>query len=208
VKEYLEANYLNPELHLPTAADGARVWDVDWFDLARPPLEPSAPILAPAWEPPFRRARPPSQPASESQVWDPESVQLEMSEIFDSGTGEMPSPMPGSAKDFVRGSMNSRPFRPGGLQDAAAEAAALEKAFPEGARNGDWVRELMGSGPAQVAPPGFRKGLEFGQLKVCSLLNLCLFCYLRIVVDVLSWCLVLTCRSIKATGSVSGMENL
>ncbi|GJM90263.1 hypothetical protein PR202_ga06525 [Eleusine coracana subsp. coracana] len=167
VKEYLEANYLNPELHLPTAADGARVWDVDWFDLARPPLEPSAPrtMLAPAWEPPFRRGRRPSHPASESQVWDPESVQLEMSEVFDSGTGGMPSRMPGPAKDFVRGSMNSRPFRPGGLQDDAAEATALEKAFPEGARNGDWVRELMGGGPAQVAPPGFRKGLDLGELK-------------------------------------------
>ncbi|KAK3156055.1 hypothetical protein QOZ80_2AG0102210 [Eleusine coracana subsp. coracana] len=167
VKEYLEANYLNPELHLPTAADGAGVWDVDWFDLARPPLEPSAPrtMLAPAWESPFRRGRRPSHPASESQVWDPESVQLEMSEVFDSGTGGMPSRMPGPAKDFVRGSMNSRPFRPGGLQDDAAEATALEKAFPEGARNGDWVRELMGGGPAQVAPPGFRKGLDLGELK-------------------------------------------
>ncbi|GJN19044.1 hypothetical protein PR202_gb06276 [Eleusine coracana subsp. coracana] len=167
VKEYLEANYLNPELHLPTAADGARVWDVDWFDLARPPLEPSAPrtMLAPAWEPPFRRGRRPSHPASELQVWDPESVQLEVSEVFDSGTGGMPSRMPGPAKDFVRGSMNSRPFRPGGLQDDAAEATALEKAFPEGARNGDWVRELMGGGPAQVAPPGFRKGLDLGELK-------------------------------------------
>lgn len=177
MKEYLEANYLNPELHLPTAADGARVWDVDWFDLARPPLEPSAPrtMLAPAWEPPFRRGRRQSQPASQSQVWDPESVQLEMSEVFDSGTGGMPSRMPGPAKDFVRGSMNSRPFRPGGLQDDAAEASASEKAFPEGARNGDWVRELMGGGPALVAPPGFRKGLDLGQLKVHLLLNLHFF---------------------------------
>jgi antiviral helicase SKI2 len=185
VKEYLEANYLKPELHLPTAADGGRVWDVDWFDLARPPLEPSAPrtMLAPAWEPPFRRGR---RPASESQVWDPESVQLEMSEVFDSGTGGMPSRMPGPAKDFVRGSTNSRPFRPGGLLDDAAEAAALENAFPEGARNGDWVRELLGGGPAQVTPPGFRKGLNSGQLKVCPLLNLHIFCYLRIVVDALN----------------------
>ncbi|KAL6888475.1 hypothetical protein ACP4OV_009501 [Aristida adscensionis] len=163
VKEYLEATYLNPELHLPTAADSGRVWDVDWFAQARPPLEPSAPrtMLAPVWEPPFRRGRRPA----ESQVWDPESVQMEMGEVFDSGTGGMAPRMPGPAKDFVRGGMNSRPFRPGGLQDDTAEAAALEKALPEGALNGDWVRELMSGGPALIAPPGFRKGLELGQLK-------------------------------------------
>lgn len=99
-------------------------------------------------------------------MWDPESVQMEMVDVFDSGTGGIAPRMPGPAKDFVRGSINNRPFRPGGLQDDRAEAAALEKAFPEGARNGDWVRELMSGGPAQVAPPGFRKGLELGQLKV------------------------------------------
>ena len=37
--------------------------------------------------------------------------------------------MPGPSKDFVRGSINNRPFRPGGLQADDAEAAALEKAF-------------------------------------------------------------------------------
>lgn len=168
MKEYLERNYLDPELHLPTAADSGRVWDVDWFALARPPLEPSAPrtTLAPAWAPPFRRGRQKLQSAPESQVWDPESVQMEMGDVFDSGTGGITPRMPGPAKDFVRGSINNRPFRPGGLLDDTAEAAALEKAFPEGARNGDWVRELMSGGPAQVAPPGFRKGLELGQLKV------------------------------------------
>ncbi|KAE8807411.1 Helicase SKI2W [Hordeum vulgare] len=165
VKEYLEANYLNPELYVPTAANDGRVWDVDWFDLARPPLEPSAPrtMLVPAWEPPFRRRSLSS--SSEQQVWDPESVQMEMSQVFDSGNGGMVPRMPGPAKDFVRGRVNSRPFRPGGLQDDAAEAAALEKAFPEGARNGDWVRELMSGGPALNAPPGFPKGLDLGQLK-------------------------------------------
>jgi antiviral helicase SKI2 len=49
VKEYLEENYLNPELYIPTAANDARVWDVDWFDLARPPLEPSAHGVMDAW---------------------------------------------------------------------------------------------------------------------------------------------------------------
>uniref|UniRef100_A0A453NED0 Helicase ATP-binding domain-containing protein n=1 Tax=Aegilops tauschii subsp. strangulata TaxID=200361 RepID=A0A453NED0_AEGTS len=119
-------------------------------------------MLVPAWEPPFRRR---SSSSSEQQVWDPESVQMEMSQVFDSGTGGMVPRMPGPAKDFVRGRVNSRPFRPGGLQDDAAEAAALEKAFPEGARNGDWVRELMSGGPALNAPPGFPKGLDLGQLK-------------------------------------------
>jgi len=215
VKEYLEANYLNPELHLPTAADAGRVWDLDWFALARPPLEPSAPriMLAPAWEPPFRRGRGTSQSALESQVWDPESVQMEMGEVFGSGTEGLAPRMPGPAKDFVRGSINNRPFRPGGLLDDNAEVAALDKAFPEGARNGDWVHELMTGGLAQVAPPGFRKGLELGQLKVCRLLNFCLFCLVtvRIVVDVPNFhcgCWYVSCRSIKATGSVSGMENL
>lgn len=98
-------------------------------------------------------------------MWDPESVQMEMSEVFDSGTGGIAPRMPGPAKDFVRGSMNSRPFRPGGLLDDVAGEAALDKAFPEGARNGDWVRELMSGGPAQIAPPGFHKGLDLGQLK-------------------------------------------
>ncbi|KAJ1277977.1 hypothetical protein BS78_04G044500 [Paspalum vaginatum] len=167
LKEYLETNYLNPELHLPTAADSGRVWDVDWFALARPPLEPSAPrtMLAPVWEPPFRRGRRTLQSASESEVWDPESVQMDMAEVFDSGTGGMTPRMPGPAKDFVRGSVNNRPFRPGGLQDQTTETAGLEKAFPEAARNGDWVRELINGGPAQVAPPGFHNGLELGQLK-------------------------------------------
>jgi len=91
---------------------------------------------------------------------------MDMVDVFDSGTGGIAPRMPGPAKDFVRGSINNRPFRPGGLQDDTAEASALEKAFPEGARNGDWVHELMSGGPAQVAPPGFRKGLELGQLKV------------------------------------------
>lgn len=115
---------------------------------------------------------------------------MEMSQVFDSGTGGMVPRMPGPAKDFVRGRVNSRPFRPGGLQDDAAEAAALEKAFPEGARNGDWVRELMSGGPALNAPPGFPKGLDLGQLKVRSLLNIevCVhFILPRNAVDVLNW---------------------
>lgn len=98
-------------------------------------------------------------------MWDPESVQMEMGEVFGSGTEGLAPRMPGPAKDFVRGSINNRPFRPGGLLDDNAEVAALDKAFPEGARNGDWVHELMTGGLAQVAPPGFRKGLELGQLK-------------------------------------------
>ena len=71
----------------------------------------------------------------------------------------------------------------------------------------------MTGGPAQVAPPGFRKGLELGQLKVCPLLNFSLLpsITVKIVVDAPNCdcgCLYLSCRSIKASGSVSGMENL
>ncbi|XP_020086203.1 DExH-box ATP-dependent RNA helicase DExH11 isoform X3 [Ananas comosus] len=66
--------------------------------------------------------------------------------------------MPGPAKDFVRGSINNRPFRPGGLDDSQAS----ERALPEGARNGDWVRELIGGGSAQTVPPSFRKGMDLG----------------------------------------------
>lgn len=89
--------------------------------------------------------------------------QIDVTELIggpqDSGTlGRMPGP----AKDFVRGSMNSRPFRPGGLDDSQA----LERALPEGAWNGEWVREVISGGVAQAVPPSFKKGLELGCLKV------------------------------------------
>lgn len=71
----------------------------------------------------------------------------------------------GPAKDFVRGSINNRPFRPGGLD----KTDSLEKILPDGACNGEWALELLHGGPAQVIPPGFRDGLDLGQLEVMLL---------------------------------------
>ena len=76
-------------------------------------------------------------------------------------SGSLPR-MSGPAKDFVRGSINNRPFRPGGLDDSQS----LERVLPEGASNGEWVRELLSGGPAQSIPPGFKQGLDIGELKV------------------------------------------
>lgn len=71
----------------------------------------------------------------------------------------------GPAKDFVRGSINNRPFRPGGLEDSQS----LERILPDGASNGDWVQEMLNGGPVQVIPPSFKQGVDFGELKVISL---------------------------------------
>lgn len=67
-----------------------------------------------------------------------------------------------ATKDFVRGSINKRPFRPGGLD----ESQSLERILPEGASNGEWVQELLNGGPAQAVPPSFKQGLDLGDLKV------------------------------------------
>lgn len=69
--------------------------------------------------------------------------------------------MPGPAKDFVRGGVNNRPFRPGGLVGSPSE-----RSLPEGAKNGDWVHEIIDGGVAQSLPPSFKKGLDLGCLKV------------------------------------------
>jgi antiviral helicase SKI2 len=73
----------------------------------------------------------------------------------------------GPAKDFVRGSINNRPFRPGGLDDSRS----LERIHPEGASNGEWVREVLNGGPAQAITPSLKKGLDLGNLKVNQLTN-------------------------------------
>lgn len=70
-----------------------------------------------------------------------------------------------SAKDFVRGSINNRPFRPGGLDDSQG----LERTLPPGASNGEWVREILNGGPAQTIPPSSKQGLDLGPLKVIYL---------------------------------------
>lgn len=68
----------------------------------------------------------------------------------------------GPAKDFVRGSINSRPFRPGGLDNSQT----IGRILPEGATSGDWVREVLTGGASQSLPPSFRQGMDFGNLKV------------------------------------------
>lgn len=78
-------------------------------------------------------------------------------------SGALPR-MPGPATDFVRGSVNNRPFRPGGLENSQS----LERIVPEGARNGGWVNELLNGGPAQNVLPSFKQGVDFGSLKVTS----------------------------------------
>ena len=72
-----------------------------------------------------------------------------------------------SAKDFVRGSINNRPFRPGGLDDSQA----MERILPEGASNGEWVREILNGGSAQTIPPSLKQGLDLGALKVIHIFN-------------------------------------
>ncbi|XP_072985738.1 DExH-box ATP-dependent RNA helicase DExH11 isoform X1 [Typha latifolia] len=162
LKEYLEEKYLQPELdsNVFSVENSGRLWEFDWFDRAKAPLEPSDAriVVAPSWELPFRRSR----KAGSSGIWDPDSVQIDVAELMEGAqdSGGL-SHMPGPAKDFVRGSINNRPFRPGGLDDSQS----LERILPEGARNGDWVRELIDGGVAQTTPPSFRKGLELGHLK-------------------------------------------
>ena len=73
--------------------------------------------------------------------------------------------MTSSTKDFIRGSINNRPFRPGGLDDSQT----LERILPDGVSNGEWVRELLSGGPCQDNPPGLKQGLDLGDLKVNSL---------------------------------------
>lgn len=68
----------------------------------------------------------------------------------------------GPAKDFVRGSLHSRPFHPGGLDGSQS----LPRVVPDGSLNGDWTREVLEGGSAEKAPPSFRQGLDFGNLKV------------------------------------------
>lgn len=70
--------------------------------------------------------------------------------------------MIGPARDFVHGSVNNRPFRPGGLDDSQS----LDRIPPLGACNGDWVQEVLNGGPALVVPPSFKQGLDLGDLKV------------------------------------------
>lgn len=88
---------------------------------------------------------------------------MDVSDIIVGGEtrGSFPRASNGAANDIVRGSINNRPFRPGGLEDQS-----LERIFPYGASNGEWVREVLNGGPAQTIPPGFKQGLKLGDLMV------------------------------------------
>ncbi|CAI0475515.1 unnamed protein product [Linum tenue] len=167
IKEHIEERYLLPRLDEEefSAEKAGRQWEFDWFERVKVPLEPSQPrsVVVPTWELPFRR----NQKGSRQGVWEPNSVEVDVLELTvgDQEYGPLPR-MTGPAKDFVRGSINNRPFRPGGLDDGHS----LERTIPDGARNGQWVRELLNGGPALSTPPGLKNGLDLGDLKAypCS----------------------------------------
>ncbi|KAM6578144.1 hypothetical protein CsatB_029981 [Cannabis sativa] len=158
IKSYIEETYLLPRLdsELFSPEKAGRQWDFDWFDRAKIQLEPSLPrkVIIPTWVLPFRRPK--------QERWEPGSVQVDVSELTVEAqeSGSLPR-MNGPAKDFLRGSINNRPFRPGGLDDSQS----LERVLPDGASNGEWVHELLNGGPSQTTPPGFKQGLDLGELK-------------------------------------------
>ncbi|XP_061374001.1 DExH-box ATP-dependent RNA helicase DExH11 isoform X2 [Gastrolobium bilobum] len=160
IKKYIEETYLQPRLDPDEFSPEkvGRQWEFDWFDRAEVPLEPSLPrtVVIPTWEPPFRR----SNNGSAKGTWEPNFEEVDVSDL---ASGDVASgPLLGSSvKDFVRGSINNRPFRPGGLSDSQA----LERIIPEGASNGEWVREIFNGGPAQTIPPSLKQGLDLGVLK-------------------------------------------
>ncbi|RDY00043.1 DExH-box ATP-dependent RNA helicase DExH11, partial [Mucuna pruriens] len=179
IKKYIEETYLQPRLDPDEFSPEkvGRQWEFDWFDRAEVPLEPSLPrtMVVPVWEPPFRR----SINGSVKGIWEPKFeevggayMKLQIPhlcwkvDVSDLTSGAVESgPLPRtSGKDFVRGSINNRPFRPGGLDDSRS----LERILPEGASNGEWVREILQGGPAQTIPPSLKQGLDFGVLKPYS----------------------------------------
>ncbi|XP_017436413.1 DExH-box ATP-dependent RNA helicase DExH11 isoform X2 [Vigna angularis] len=160
IKKYIEETYLQPRLDPDefSAEKVGRQWEFDWFDRAEVPLEPSLPrtMVIPVWEPPFRR----SNNGSVKGIWEPKFEEVDVSDLKLGETESGPLPRT-SGKDFVRGSINNRPFRPGGLDDSRS----VERVLPEGASNGEWVREILNGGPAQTIPPSLKQGLDFGELK-------------------------------------------
>lgn len=156
IKKYIEETYLEPRLDTDEFAPEkvGKQWEFDWFDRAKVPLEPSVPrtVVVPIWEPPFRR------PVKEK--WKPKFEEVSVSDLASGAVESGPLPRT-SAKDFVRGSINNRPFRPGGLDDSQN----LNRSLPPGASNGEWVREILNGGPAQTIPPSLKQGLDLGALK-------------------------------------------
>ncbi|CAN6471442.1 unnamed protein product [Victoria cruziana] len=168
IRKDIEEKYLTPRFDddLFSPAVCGRQWDFDWFGRYRIELDPTMPrtVVVPSWEPPFRRRyiKNAEKDQQSAEVWIPDSVEIEMEELLN-GDGDFSSVprMPGPAKDFVRGSSGNRPFRPGGLE----QSQSSERVIPEGALNGEWVREVLDGGPAQTIPPGFKQGLDLGSLK-------------------------------------------
>ncbi|KZV40547.1 hypothetical protein F511_29373 [Dorcoceras hygrometricum] len=161
VKEYIKGKYLEPRLDEDVFCpqNSGKQWEFDWFDRAKIQLEPSLPrsFVVPLWEMPSRRKK-----HGEMDRWEPESVEVDISELIAGAdnSGSLPRVI-GPAKDFVKGSINNRPFRPGGLDDVDS----LGKILPDSCCNGEWAQELLNGGPAQLLPPGFKEGLNLGHLK-------------------------------------------
>lgn len=158
IKKFVEDKYLLPRLDPDefSAEKAGRQWEFDWFDQAKIQLEPTMPrsFVVPAWELPFRRS-------SDLEKWEPASVQVDVSELMVESDNSIGVRISGPPKDFVKGSLNNRPFRPGGLDDSQS----IERTFPDGASNGEWVQEVLNGGPAQVNPPSFKQGMDLGELK-------------------------------------------
>uniref|UniRef100_A0A2P2LY90 Ski2 N-terminal domain-containing protein n=1 Tax=Rhizophora mucronata TaxID=61149 RepID=A0A2P2LY90_RHIMU len=164
IKEHIEEKYLRPELDPDefSVEKAGRQWDFDWFGRAKVPLELSLPrtVVVPKWELPFTRK------LNAQGIWEPKSVEVDVSELMVGAQGSAALPrMAGPAKDFVRGSISSRPFRPGGLEDSQS----LERLLPDSASNGEWVHEVLNGGPVQTVPPSFKQGLDLGDLMVTKL---------------------------------------
>ncbi|KAK3026316.1 hypothetical protein RJ639_041004, partial [Escallonia herrerae] len=163
IKEYIEEKYLLPRLDSDefSSEKAGRQWEFDWFDKAQIHLEPSMPrsVVAPAWELPFRR------PRRGLEKWEPRSVEVDVSDLVFGGEdlGSLPR-IAGPAQDFVKGSINNRLFRPGGLEDSQSVGRIL----PDGASNGEWVWEVLSGSPAEAIAPSFKQGVNLGNLKVRS----------------------------------------
>ncbi|CAH1423609.1 unnamed protein product [Lactuca virosa] len=159
IKKFVEDKYLLPRLDPDefSAEKAGRQWEFDWFDQAKIHLEPTMPrsVVVPAWELPFRRPKP------ASEKWEPASVQVDVSELMVEAESSIGVRISGPPKDFVKGSINNRPFRPGGLDDSQS----LGRNFPEGSCNGEWVREVLDGAPAQLIPPSCKQGMDLGHLK-------------------------------------------
>ncbi|KAG5598522.1 hypothetical protein H5410_029892 [Solanum commersonii] len=162
IKEFIREKYLLPQLDADEFSPEkvGRQWEFDWFERAKILPDPSLPrsVVVPTWEVPFRRQR----DRLDNGGWEPKSEERDVSEltIGADDSGALPR-IVGPPKDFVRGSINSRPFRPGGLDDSPS----LGRVVPDGATNGGWVREVLNGGPAQTAPPSFKQGPDLGDLK-------------------------------------------